>query len=71
MEYAERAGTIKDKLDADDRLILVRVKIERAKTHLRNLEAELIDFGKREFHAVTTDADSHVRETLIKFSIFH
>ncbi len=62
MEYAERAGKIKDKLDSDDRIILVRVKIERAKKHLQNLEAELIAFGKPEFHAVTTDADSHVRD---------
>ena len=63
MEYAERAGKIKDKLDSDDRIILVRVwTIERAKKHLQNLEAELIAFGKPEFHAVTTDADSHVRD---------
>jgi hypothetical protein len=62
MEYAERAGTVKDKLDSTDRLILVRVKIERAKKHLRNMEAELIAFGKREFHAVTTEANSHFTE---------
>ncbi|MCU1268739.1 MAG: hypothetical protein JWN74_33 [Acidobacteriaceae bacterium] len=32
----------KDKLDARDRLILIRVKIERAKKHLRDLAAEVL-----------------------------
>jgi len=32
----------KDRLDADDRIILVRVKVERAKKHLRDLAAEVL-----------------------------
>jgi hypothetical protein len=48
-------------MTANDRIILVRVKIERAKKHLRNLEAELITFGKQEFQAVTTDKDSQLQ----------
>jgi hypothetical protein len=44
-------------LTADDRLILIRVKIERAKKHLRNLEAELSAYGTQRFSAVTSDRD--------------
>src|SRR5271168_2992434 len=62
MDSYERVGKIKDHLDADDRIILIRVKIERAKKHLQNLEAELIGFGKKEFQAVTTDTESHIRQ---------
>jgi hypothetical protein len=62
MDSYERAGKIKDRLDADDRIILIRAKIERAKKHLRNLEAELVRFGKQEFHAVTTDKNSQIRQ---------
>jgi hypothetical protein len=56
-------------MTADDRLILVRVKIERAKKHLRNLETELADFGKKEFYAVITDPNSQSRH-LGKHRIF-
>lgn len=42
MQYAERAGIIKEKLDSTDRIILVQVKVERAKKHLRDLAAEII-----------------------------
>jgi len=38
----ERNGKFKDKLDADDRIILVRVKVERAKKHLRDLATEVL-----------------------------
>jgi hypothetical protein len=58
----ERAGKTKDRLDADDRIILIRVKIERAKKHLRNLETELAEFGKKEFYAVVTDPNSQLRQ---------
>jgi hypothetical protein len=61
-DFYERAGKIKDRLDSDDRIILIRVKIERAKKHLRNLQDELISFGKREFHAVTTDNNLQIRQ---------
>ena len=49
-------------MTADDRLILIRVKIERAKKHLADLERELIEFGDRKFHAVTTDPKTKGRE---------
>jgi hypothetical protein len=42
MDMYERAGKVKDQLDADDRIILVRVKVERAKKHLRDLSAEIL-----------------------------
>jgi hypothetical protein len=37
----ERDGGIKNKLDAEDRLILVQVKVKRAEKHLRDLETEI------------------------------
>lgn len=49
-------------LTATDRLILVSVKIHRAKTHLRDLESELASFGMKEFYAVTTDAETESRQ---------
>lgn len=42
MRYAQRVSKLKDQLDADDRIILVRVKVERAKKHLRDLAAEIL-----------------------------
>jgi hypothetical protein len=39
--YAEKVE-VSDKLRADDRIILVRVKVERAKKHLRDLAAEIL-----------------------------
>jgi hypothetical protein len=47
---------------ANDRIILVRVKIERAKTHLCNLERDLSEFGSHKFYAVTTEPDTHFQE---------
>jgi hypothetical protein len=38
----QRDSKTPDKLDADDRLILVRVKVERAKQHLEQLAAEIL-----------------------------
>ncbi len=46
----------------DGRLILIRVKIERAKKNLTNLERELIGFGHKEFHAITTDPDTQFQQ---------
>jgi len=42
MKYAEKIPPIKDHLDAEDRLILIQVKIERAKKHLRDLASEIL-----------------------------
>lgn len=42
MEYWERALKNKEKLDAEDRLILVQVKIKRAEKHLRDLATEVL-----------------------------
>ncbi len=41
MRYAQRVSEVKDRLNADDRIILVKVKVERAKRHLRDLAAEV------------------------------
>lgn len=49
-------------LTATDRLILVSVKIHRAKKHLRDLESELASFGMKEFYAVTTDTNTELRQ---------
>jgi hypothetical protein len=38
----ENDGGLKNKLDAEDRLILVQVKIKRAEKHLRDLAAEIL-----------------------------
>jgi hypothetical protein len=39
-------------LTADDRLVLIRVKIERAKKHLGDLEGELIAFRNERLNVV-------------------
>jgi len=44
-------------LSADDRLILTRVKIYRAKKHLLDLESEVIAFRDKQIYGVSTDAD--------------
>jgi hypothetical protein len=44
-------------LTADDRIILIRVKVERAKKHLSDLEAELTSFRDSHHHALTADVD--------------
>jgi hypothetical protein len=54
-------------MTADDRLILIRVKIERAKKHLIDLETELICFGQQDFHAFTTDKNAQTGQSLEKF----
>ena len=51
-------------LSANDRIILVRVKIERAKRHLRNLETDLIIYGKQHFHAATSHRDPYLGEVV-------
>src|SRR5215469_737042 len=40
-------------LTANDRLVLIRVKIERAKKHLRDLESELVSFGDQRSTIIT------------------
>jgi hypothetical protein len=44
MRHAEKVEA-SDKLRADDRIILVRVKVERAKKHLRDLAAEILSLS--------------------------
>lgn len=44
--FALESRKTKNRLDADDRLILVRVKVERAKKQLRDLESEITSLGK-------------------------
>jgi hypothetical protein len=50
--------------EPDWRIILIRVKIERAKKHLRNLETDLIGYGKQHFHASTSYRDPQTGETI-------
>lgn len=52
-------------LSADGRIILIRVKIERAKTNLKNLETELSAYGKRYFHARTSDRDPNTGKVIV------
>ena len=49
-------------LTADDRLIRIKVKIERAKKCLRDLEAELSRFGNQHFYPVLTKTDPQLGE---------
>src|SRR5713226_8131497 len=49
---------LKHSLDALDRLILIRVKIERAKKHLLDLEALLRKFRNESLNVVGTKGDS-------------
>lgn len=49
-------------MTANDRIILIRVKIERAKKNLENLEREIIAFGNKTFQAVTTDPNTKTRK---------
>jgi hypothetical protein len=44
-------------LSADDRICLIRVKIERAKKHLVDLEREVIRFRDAKIHILFSDAD--------------
>src|SRR5712692_3218619 len=53
------SATRKEKLTADDRLILVRVKIERAKKHLRDLETELIAFRDEHLNVIVSQKDAN------------
>lgn len=43
---------------ANDRIVLIRVKIERAKKNLLNLEREILAFGNKTFYAGTTDPET-------------
>lgn len=47
-------------LSADGRLVLVRIKIERAKKHLGNLETDLVEFGDRHFGVFAAKGDPNV-----------
>jgi hypothetical protein len=49
-------------MTADDRIILIRVKIERARKNLSNLEHEIVAFGNKTFYAGTTDPDTKQTE---------
>jgi|ERR1019366_511563 hypothetical protein len=44
-------------LSADDRIYLIRVKIERAKKHLLDVEREVLVFRDKQRHVVFSDAD--------------
>jgi hypothetical protein len=44
-------------LTADGRLVLVRVKIERAKKHLKELESDLLAFGDKHFGVFVAKPD--------------
>ena len=43
-------------MNADDRLRLVRVKIERAEKHLDELEAAVLSFGEATFKLISLDS---------------
>lgn len=45
-------------LSADDRIFLIRVKIERAKKHLFDLEQEVIGFRDKKLQVIFSDADT-------------
>jgi hypothetical protein len=50
-------------LSAQARLILIRVKVERAKKHLRDLDAELMDSRNDSLYAILADVDLHSGQT--------
>jgi hypothetical protein len=52
---------LKHHLDANDRLILIRVKIERAKKHLADLEADVRKFRHERLNVVGTHTDPKTR----------
>jgi hypothetical protein len=54
----ERAGKVKHKLDAEDRLILIQVKVKRAEKHLRDLAAEILALNHTTI--LTTDPNTGV-----------
>jgi hypothetical protein len=49
-------------LSADDRLILIRVKIYRAKKHLLDLESEVIAFRNKQIYGTVADSDPTARK---------
>lgn len=54
----ERDGGIKNKLDAEDRLILVQVKVKRSEKHLRDLAGEIL--ALKHTTILTPDPDTGV-----------
>ncbi len=56
---------------ATERFIRIRVKVERAEKHLRDLENELKTFGNKNFHAVTTDVDTQTGQSIQKLGKHH
>lgn len=51
-------------LTADDRIILIRVKVERAKKNLQNLETDLAAYGVQHFHAATSYRDPNTGQVI-------
>jgi hypothetical protein len=49
-------------LSADDRLVLIRVKVYRAKKHLSNLESEVIAFRDKQIYGSIADSDPTARK---------
>jgi hypothetical protein len=45
-------------LTADERILLIRAKVERAKKHFRDLEVELISFGKQHSYVLTGERNN-------------
>jgi hypothetical protein len=56
-----------DKLDATDRIILVRVKVERARKHLRDLAAEILTLS----HTTILTPDPNTRVAPHPISLLH
>lgn len=51
-------------MTANDRFILIKVKIERAKKCLSDLESKLSEFRNEHFYAVITENDPKIGETI-------
>jgi hypothetical protein len=55
-------------LSAESRLVLVRVKIERAKKHLKDFEVQAAAFRDAYLHVVGTDTDPKTRQAFEYFA---
>ena len=56
---------------ADDRLTLIRIKIERANKHIAELEDFLLDSGVIEGNSIRRNTDAEPGEPLLHFGAFH
>ena len=53
-----------------ERLAAIRLKTERAKKHIRNLEGEIIAFGMGEPYRIATEIDADTGEKIYRMKVF-